>query len=733
MTDAEERDGPITAEPDDVQGATAANALDRVTDLEIDGVQVHGPKEGFGPLWRKRYWVQLNGVKSSPAEIVRVWRERFGSYWPAGDRFFSPMGRLDPGDVGLIDLEMPAGTHLSGGVVVLDVQPESFTLITPSGHVFAGVITFSVYRSSGVPVVQIEIIFRSSDPLFEIGMRAFGHERENRFWLEVLRSLARDFGVDAAPAMHAQVLDDRYQWTQVGNLAQNAVIRKQLGRGRIPFDRLSARFRPTSPGETSRSHDRTAADGAGLDAVVVGAGPNGLAAAITLAEAGRTVRVLEANDTIGGGCRSLELTNPGFVHDICSAIHPLGVASPFFRDLPLERYGLEWIEPPLALAHPFDDGTAAVLFRSLDETVARLGPDGESWRDLFNPFIEDYDILANSLLGPFPAPRHPFALARFGLVALRSADSVARSRFSEEPARALFAGMAAHSMLALDQPISASFGLMLGVFGHVVGWPIARGGSQRIVDAMAAHLRSLGGEIETNHRIATLDQIDPDGHVLFDVTPRQILEIAGTALPRHYTRQLRNYRYGAGVFKVDWALDGPVPWSAPDCHRAGTLHLGGSLDEIAAAEKAVSRGEHPERPFVIAAQPSRFDPTRAPEGKHVLWAYCHVPNGSSVDMTERIERQIERYAPGFRDLILARSTMDPAELEHHNANYIGGDINGGRQGLRQLFTRPAVRLDPYSTPNPRLFICSSSTPPGGGVHGMCGYHAARSVISTKRS
>jgi phytoene dehydrogenase-like protein len=464
------------------------------------------------------------------------------------------------------------------------------------------------------------------------------------------------------------------------------------------------------------------------DAVIVGAGPNGLAAAITLAQAGRSVLVLEANGTIGGGCRSLDLTLPGYVHDICSAIHPLGVASPFFRNVPLTQYGLEWVDPPVALAHPFDDGSAGVMLRSLDATAALLEADGAAWRDLFGPLVEDFDILADSLLGPFPMPRHPVALGRFGLVALRSSSGLVRSRFKQNAARALFSGMAAHAMLPLDQPVTAAFGLMLGLFGHAVGWPMARGGSQQIVDAMAAHLQSLGGRIETNRKIERLDQIEQSDAVLFDLTPRQVLGIAGDELPGHYTRQLKHYRYGPGVFKIDWALDGPVPWTAGECREAGTVHIAGPVEEIEASEKAVSNGFHPERPFVILAQQSRFDPTRAPDGKQTLWGYCHVPAGSTVDMTDRIEAQIERFAPGFRDRILARSVMGPAAMQAHNANYIGGDINGGMQDLRQLFTRPAVRRDPYSTPNDRLFLCSSSTPPGGGVHGMGGYHAAKSVL-----
>ncbi len=466
------------------------------------------------------------------------------------------------------------------------------------------------------------------------------------------------------------------------------------------------------------------------DAVSFGAGPNGLAAAITLAQAGQSVRVLEANDTIGGGCRSLDLTLPGFVHDICSAIHPLGVASPFFRDLPLNQYGLEWVDPPIALAHPFDDGSAGVMLRSLDATAALFKADGAAWRDLFAPHVENFEAIADELLGPFPLPmpRHPLVLAKFGLVALRSAGGLARARFKDEPAQAIFAGMAAHSMLPLDQPVTASFGLMLGIFGHAVGWPMAKGGSQQIINAMAAHLRSLGGEIETNRRIERLDQIGLSESVLFDLTPKQVLGMAGDALPGHYTRQLRNYRYGPGVFKIDWALDGPVPWTAGECHEAGTVHVGGTLDEIEAAEKAVTQGAHPERPFVITAQQSLFDRTRTPDGKQTFWAYCHVPHGSTVDMTDRIEAQIERFAPGFRDRILARSVMGPAAMQAHNANYIGGDINGGVQDLRQLFTRPAIRIDPSSTPTDRLYLCSSSTPPGGGVHGMGGYHAAKSVL-----
>ena len=464
------------------------------------------------------------------------------------------------------------------------------------------------------------------------------------------------------------------------------------------------------------------------DAVIIGAGPNGLAAAIRLASAGLRVLVLEGAGTIGGGCRTAELTLPGFRHDPCSAIHPLAMASPFFRTLPLDQHGLAWIEPPLALAHPFEDGTAAVLSRSLNETANSLGADGGAWERLMTPFIWDFDYLLSALLGPLRLPRLPITLARFGLPAIRSAEALATSRFSGDPARALFAGLAAHSMLRLDQAATASFGIMLGLCGHTVNWPLPRGGSQAIVDALAAHFQALGGDIRTGVTVTSLDAYAQARAILFDVTPAQLLTITGDRLGGLYRRQLEHFQRGVGVFKVDWALNGPVPWTAPDCHRAGTVHLGGTMAEVAAAERQVHAGAHPERPFVIVAQASRFDSTRAPVGKQTLWGYCHVPNGSTVDMTEEIEGQIERFAPGFRDQIVARSTMSAADFEAYNPNYLGGDINGGAQNLRQLFTRPAVRYDPYATPDQQLFLCSASTPPGGGVHGMCGFHAAESVI-----
>ncbi len=466
------------------------------------------------------------------------------------------------------------------------------------------------------------------------------------------------------------------------------------------------------------------------DAIVVGSGPNGLSAAITMARAGRSVIVYEARETIGGGSRSAELTLPGFVHDICSAIHPMGLASPFFRTLPLEEHGVEWIHPSAPLAHPLDDGTAAILERSIEATGETLGRDAVAYRKLMTPLVANWEKILDFVLGPLRPPRHPFALPRFGLQAIRSAKGLAESVFKGEHARALFAGMAAHSMLPLDQIVSAGFGLILGMLGHAVGWPMPRSGSQQIVNALASYLRSLGGEIVTGVEVKSIDSLPSARAILFDLTPHQLLRIAGSRLPQSYQHQLQRYRYGPGVFKVDFALDGPVPWKAKACLRAGTIHIGGTLPEIAASERAVSRGEHPERPYVLTAQQSLFDSTRAPEGKQTFWTYCHVPNSSTFDMTERIEAQIERFAPGFRDRILARHVFNPVELEHYNPNYIGGDFNGGLQDLWQFFTRPTMQLIPYpyATPAKGIYICSSSTPPGGGVHGMCGYYAARSAL-----
>jgi phytoene dehydrogenase-like protein len=466
-----------------------------------------------------------------------------------------------------------------------------------------------------------------------------------------------------------------------------------------------------------------------VDAIIVGSGPNGLAAAITLAREGLSVQVLEACQTIGGGTRTQELTLPGFRHDVCSAVHPLGLASPFFRSLPLSDYGLEWAQPEAAAAHPLEDGPAVILERSLQATADGLGKDGPAYRRLMAPMLENWQALLGDLLGPLPLPpRHPWLDLAFGLKAIRSAQGLAASLYQDLRARALFGGMAAHSIMPLGRPITAAFGLMMQLLGHAVGWPFVRGGSQQLAITLEAYLRSLGGCVETNRLVRSLDELPPARVVLLDVTPRQVIELAGDRLPAGYRRQLERYRYGPGVFKLDWALDGPIPWRDENVARAGTVHLGGDLEQVAAAEAMVWRGQHPERPFVLLAQQTLADPSRAPQGKHTAWAYCHVPNGSTEDMTAAIEGQVERYAPGFQDRILARSLKPPAAMQAHNANYIGGDINGGVQDIFQFFTRPVVRWDPYSTPLKGLFLCSSSTPPGGGVHGMCGYHAARSAL-----
>lgn len=465
-----------------------------------------------------------------------------------------------------------------------------------------------------------------------------------------------------------------------------------------------------------------------FDAVVVGSGPNGLSAAIELAQAGLKVCVLEAKDTIGGGARTIELTLPGFLHDVCSAIHPVGVVSPFFRALGLEKLGVEWVEPRAALAHPFDDGSAALMFKSLEETGATLGPDASSYENLMRPFVERADAFFNEILKPIRIPRHPFLMARFGLKALRSCEGLARSKFQSPRARAIFAGCAAHSVLPLDKAGTASFGLVLALAAHAIGWPCVRGGSVKIIEALAAHLRSLGGEIRASQPVRSMRDLPKSRAILFDLTPRQILEIAGEEFPGGFRRRLARFHYGPGIFKIDWALAGPVPWKAKECALAATVHVGGTLEEIARSEEEMWRGQHPEKPFTLFAQQSLFDSSRAPEGKHTGWAYCHVPHGSDFDMTERIERQMERFAPGFRDLVLARRTMTTRDVEAHNPNMIGGDIGGGANNLAQFIARPLLRYDPYSTPNQRIYICSSSTPPGGGVHGMCGHWAARSAL-----
>jgi phytoene dehydrogenase-like protein len=466
-----------------------------------------------------------------------------------------------------------------------------------------------------------------------------------------------------------------------------------------------------------------------LDAVVVGSGPNGLAAAVTLARAGRSVLLLEAADEIGGGTRSAELTLPGFVHDVCSAIHPMGVGSPFFRSLPLAEHGLEWIFPPAEVAHPFDDGTAVVLRRSFEATGETMDGDGPAWRALIEPFSARADVLLTEVMGahPLALPRHPFLKARFGLKALRSARGLATAAFARERTRGFFAGLAAHSILPMESPFTAAAGLVFGLLGHSYGWPLARGGSQAIAGALASYLRKLGGRIETRRRIARFEDLPPSRAVLFDLSPRAVAAIAGPRLGR-YRKVLESYRYGPGSYKLDYALSAPIPWKAPACAQAATVHLGATLDEISASERACTSGRIADRPFVLLAQQSLFDPTRAPAGRHTAWAYCHVPPGATEDVTERIEAQIERFAPGFRDLVLARHVLTPAAFEAQNANYIGGDIAGGSTALPQLLFRPGFRFDLHATPDRGIYIASSSTPPGAGVHGLCGYFAARSAL-----
>jgi phytoene dehydrogenase-like protein len=464
------------------------------------------------------------------------------------------------------------------------------------------------------------------------------------------------------------------------------------------------------------------------DAVVVGSGPNGLAAAVTLAGAGWKVLVREGSDRPGGGARTEPLTLPGFAHDVCSAVHPLARASPYLRTLPLERHGVDWIDPPAPLAHPFDDGTAALLLRSPADTAAGLGEDGAAWRRLMEPLLAGWEAILDDVLRPLRLPRHPRATARFGLLAVRSAAGLARASFTGARARALFAGVAAHAVAPLDAPPTAAYGLVLALAAHAVGWPFPRGGAGRITGALAALLRARGGELTTSAPARRLEDLPPARAVLCDVTPRQLLALAGARLPAPYRARLARWRYGPGAYKLDWALSGPIPWRARECALAGTVHLGGTLEEIAAAERAAWQGEPPSRPFVLLAQPSLFDPTRAPPGRHVAWGYCHVPHGWGGDATALVEAQVERFAPGFRELVLARSVLGPRALEAHDPNLVGGDVGGGAATLLQTLLRPAPRLDPYATPVPGLFLCSASTPPGGGVHGMCGHLAARSAL-----
>jgi phytoene dehydrogenase-like protein len=463
------------------------------------------------------------------------------------------------------------------------------------------------------------------------------------------------------------------------------------------------------------------------DAIIVGSGPNGLSAAIAMQQQGLSVLLLEGKETIGGGLRSCELTLPGFVHDVCSAIHPLAVGSPFFSKLPLEQFGLTWLQPGLPTAHPFDDGTAAILDTSLTNTITSLGNDGTAYGQLMTPLLKDWPSLAPDILGPLQFPKHPLLMAKFGLKGLLPATQLAK-RFKGKQAKGLLAGMAAHSMLPLSTVTTSAVALVLMMNGHLKGWPAPKGGSASIANALASYFISLGGEIATNTYVHSLKELPPARAILLDVTPKQLLTIAGDRFSSLYKWQLQRYRYGMGVFKVDWALDGPIPFTAEDCRKAGTVHIGNTIEEIAASEQQTANGQHPEKPFVLLAQQSLFDDTRAPVGKHTAWSYCHVPNGSSTDMTAAIEKQVERFAPGFRDLILDKHVMNTAQMETYNPNYVGGDINGGVLDITQLYTRPALRWSPYTTPAKGVYVCSSATPPGGGVHGMCGYHAAKKAL-----
>lgn len=467
------------------------------------------------------------------------------------------------------------------------------------------------------------------------------------------------------------------------------------------------------------------------DAIIIGAGPNGLAAGIRLVQKGYSVIIYESSPTVGGGTRTRELTLPEFRHDVCSAVHPMAAASPFLSRLPLHEHGLEWIQPDYPLAHPIDGNSCAVLSTSLEETVRSLGDDGKAYKKLMQPIVENWESLSGQLLAPFSLlPENPVLMARFGLNALQPARRLINTKFKTKKARALFAGLAAHSIMPFDKIATSAIGLILGAVAHHAGWPFPKGGSHAITLAMASYFKSLGGQIETGTPIETLDQLPSSRTILFNTTPYQILDIAKNKIPDKYASKLKKYQYGAGVFKLDLALSEPIPWKHDECKKAGTVHLGGTYGEILASEEAMGKGNHTNYPYVLLAQQSLFDHSRAPSGKHTCWAYCHVPNGSTKDMTEPILNQIERFAPGFRDCIIGSHTMNTKAMQTYNSNYIGGDINGGKQDIKQLFTRPAGLFDPYHIPDTNMYICSSSTPPGGGVHGMCGFHAAESVLKS---
>ncbi|MEX2605064.1 MAG: NAD(P)/FAD-dependent oxidoreductase [Gracilimonas sp.] len=468
-----------------------------------------------------------------------------------------------------------------------------------------------------------------------------------------------------------------------------------------------------------------------FDAVVVGSGPNGLSAAVRLSQKGLKVLVLEAKSTVGGGTRTEELTEPGFYHDVCAAVLPTTISSPYLKTLALDRFGLEFIHPEIPFVHPFEDGDAIAIYRSLDKTIDQLGEDGTNYQRLYGSIVKNWDALSEDIFGSLRIPKHPLKMARFGWYGAFSAKHLSNSLFNMPKTKAMFAGCAAHSIVPLNKAFTSSFGLVLGAAAHTVGWPVAKGGTGSVSKALTTLLKSLGGTIQTNYPVHSLSDIPPAKTILFDLTPHQIVQIVGNQLPLSYKNALRNYKYGPGSFKMDWALSEPVPWSNEQCRKTGTLHLGGSFNEIAASEQAVWDGNHAEKPYVLVSQPSLFDDTRAPNGKHTLWAYCHVPNGSEQDMTEVIETQIERFAPGFRDTIISRKSINAQAYQNYNANYVGGDINGGAQFFRQLFGRPVFKWNPYKIPDNAMYICSASTPPGGGVHGMPGYHAAQSALKNE--